>query len=1543
MHAFLHDLDANAVVSRHPHELTIVRDGRVAKVARAQWGTNIRAADLDGVPRWRHFHWLSGDDVAALELGDGPWLMAVRDHIEGRTLREAWLDDEQARSIALRLTYRVRDLHEHELFHGDLQPANVVVDPEGDVWLIDLAVLETRPGQSGHVAGSAALMAPELWEGAPPSRPADVYALGCLCCWLLTGRYPHQADDLAGWARAHREKRAKIEGLPTALESVIRRMLDHDPAARPQLQELIDALIAADVRADFTPTTAGGLAHLDLTDVVEAASRQNTHLAVFGPRGCGKSRAARRLKVEAARRRIDCVLLSGTEPICASSISLSDGPWASVHALAQAIGERRGSRLDLPMLGRGDRLHAFEQLTEMVFEAADDRPLLIVWDDFDRLRPDALAWWRHFRDAIDRRGASFSTVVLFAEDREVPAIRRVVEPVAPGSWSRWRAGTLRAEVRGLSQARWDQLVAEHGTVPGSFLGALDRELGARGIVGVKRQDWDTATLQSMRTGWRDRVAELSGQCAYAEIIEICEGLYRSLTSRGKADDDTLYDLFVAWTDATIGGGGNDLASALDTALRPHDTKARFGIAHARLLNALGRHDEGLAVLERAQHATRAQVAEIAGWRAQLALSAGRLEEARAHAEAGLVHVADAPPGVAAHLQVLQHAPGALRGDRDALGALAELATKLEAADVPHLLRARLHAYRAIGLGRADLLDEATDAHLRALEQIEQGGLSAELPTFLLNAGTAYHRQGRLGLAREYYARGLRIAQPTTRASTRALLFANQANVDLALGRLAEATELVQRGLEIARRGQLSSIEALSRSIAADIELARGDTAAARTAYLDILADEGLRLTPAQQAETRLSLAEAALQDGDPAGAAPYLDEARRMIEEHALDDLEHHHGILRARLQWAEGGELGTMAGIELFRRHLLAAKEAGNHRLVLRQSAHLSEHLEREGLDELLTELGDVVQTARNAVATGLGRDLRRDFFAQLPAIGKPTHRETARPETSFVAPTVRAPRSGPTYEPFYRMLSLNEVILHTERLDEMLPEALEIATTLSGAERGFILLRDESAGRVGSFVVAASRDVDGKRIPSPHLEVSLTIAEEAARTGRTVVTLNAREDGRFSQALSVVDLDLTSVLCVPVRDASGLLGALYVDHRFQPGVFEGEVPRMMEAFGHQLALAINNARRIAELQAERARLADAEAKLSELLRERESMLEGLEKRCAQLTDQVERAQSDATLRAAFPHIAYGSREMERVLKQVERVARGDIPVIVTGESGVGKELIARAVHEASPRRGGPFVAFNCGAVSESLFESEMFGHIKGAFTGADIDRQGLFMAANGGTIFLDEIGEMPLSMQVKLLRVLQERQLRRVGETQTRPIDVRVVAATNRDLAQMVAEETFREDLFYRLAAFVIEIPALRDRRDDIPLIAMSVLDRIAEESQRNVRLTPAGARLLRQCDWPGNVRELENTLRTAVVMADGEELGETELAPLVRIRTSTSGSTPIGATSETRGRRRKANRVDVTDAMRRAGDDRAKAAEILGVSERTLYRYLKRWDLY
>ena len=302
-------------------------------------------------------------------------------------------------------------------------------------------------------------------------------------------------------------------------------------------------------------------------------------------------------------------------------------------------------------------------------------------------------------------------------------------------------------------------------------------------------------------------------------------------------------------------------------------------------------------------------------------------------------------------------------------------------------------------------------------------------------------------------------------------------------------------------------------------------------------------------------------------------------------------------------------------------------------------------------------------------------------------------------------------------------------------------------------------------------------------------------------------------------------------------------------------------------------------------------------------------------------------------PGLIVRSPAMKRTLDLARRVAQVDSTVLITGESGSGKERIARFIHDESARAAGPFVAINCGAVPESLLESELFGHTKGSFTGASQDRAGLFEAANGGTLLLDEIGEVPPPMQVKLLRVLQEREVRRVGENRHRPINVRVLGATNRDLLAEVHAARFRQDLYYRLRVVEIVVPPLRERRDDVLPLARHFLKTSAERLGRApANLTPEAAQQLLKYAWPGNVRELENAIERAVVLSSGTRIGVEDLPPEVGLALPTVASTGDVRTLAD------VERDYIAAAVRSVGGNRAKAAAKLGIGTATLYRKLK-----
>ncbi|MGE3959740.1 MAG: sigma 54-interacting transcriptional regulator [Vicinamibacterales bacterium] len=344
----------------------------------------------------------------------------------------------------------------------------------------------------------------------------------------------------------------------------------------------------------------------------------------------------------------------------------------------------------------------------------------------------------------------------------------------------------------------------------------------------------------------------------------------------------------------------------------------------------------------------------------------------------------------------------------------------------------------------------------------------------------------------------------------------------------------------------------------------------------------------------------------------------------------------------------------------------------------------------------------------------------------------------------------------------------------------------------------------------------------------------------------------------------------------------------------------------------------------------------LDEALKDVTDRLKSAEQRLAQRKRQLARV----TVEERATGIVAQSRKMQRVLEEARRVARVDSTVLLTGESGVGKEALARFIHDESSRAPKPFVAINCAAVPEALIESELFGHVRGSFTGATQDRVGLFESANGGTLLLDEVGDLPMAMQVKLLRVLQEREFRRVGENRTRRVDVRVLGATLRDLPGEVAAGRFRQDLYYRLRVIEIRIPPLRERRDDVLPIARQVLAETASRLKLPVSgFTPAAADQLLRWGWPGNVRELQNVVERALVLARGTRVEVEDLPDEVRHSSIGIGAPGLAPLTRTLA---EVERDHILAVLNAHDGNRTKAAAALGIGSATLFRKLREYKV-
>jgi transcriptional regulator with GAF, ATPase, and Fis domain len=477
-------------------------------------------------------------------------------------------------------------------------------------------------------------------------------------------------------------------------------------------------------------------------------------------------------------------------------------------------------------------------------------------------------------------------------------------------------------------------------------------------------------------------------------------------------------------------------------------------------------------------------------------------------------------------------------------------------------------------------------------------------------------------------------------------------------------------------------------------------------------------------------------------------------------------------------------------------------------------------------------------------------------------------------------------------RLIRFSATLLQSRDADALLEALLDEAVALTGADRAVLLVLQES-----QLTVRAARNVAGQSLPDARQQLSETILTKVLRSCEPLLVQNALADPEFSASESVVNLQLSSVMCVPLGDRPPPFGLLYLGtDRFRGG-FDADALDLLTIFAAQASLLLQNAQLLDELRLDVRELRDR------LEHQRYGELVGA---CAGMRD---------------------------VYRRVDKVAPTDITVLLQGETGTGKELIAREIHLRSPRSAGPFMVLNCGAIPETLLETELFGHVRGAFTGAVASRPGRFQAASGGTLFLDEVGEMTPALQVKLLRALDEKQVTRVGETRPEAVDIRVVAATHRVLEDEVRRGGFREDLYYRLNTLSIRLPPLRERGDDVLVLARYFLAIFTAEYKSRARgFSPQALAALRKHAWPGNVRELKNRIQRAVVLAERPVLRPDDL--------ELPGEEAVSVLPLAQAREEFQRRY-IEQVLERNGGNRTRAARELGVDPRTVFRFLEKLE--
>ena len=785
---------------------------------------------------------------------------------------------------------------------------------------------------------------------------------------------------------------------------------------------------------------------------------------------------------------------------------------------------------------------------------------------------------------------------------------------------------------------------------------------------------------------------------------------------------------------------------------------------------------------------------------------------------------------------------------------------------------------------------------------------------------------------------------------------DDARLALWLGQIGQARELAEAAISKAEVASDDVGRGLALSALAGVDAREGhlERAIARWDEASTSLREKERYDAS--ASALLDAAEALLDRDGPAdvsAAASRLAAARDEIGDRALDGLRPRLRMLLASARGATGDVEGALVELD---RAIEELRGAAARELAWRTHVAIARLSTLAGAEVKARKANERALEILEDIATALPKQLR-DAFWSVPV--RATTRALASGRSERSASTSSDLALGGRWA---RLLEITKRLASERDVPRLLARINESAVDLSGAERGFVLL----VGADGKLETHAVRDAASP--DDPHVAFSQSIAEAVLIDGEPIVTVDAQTDRRLSEYVSVHRLMLQSVACVPIRatsiigtgtaageGGSGMLGVLYVEHRVRRARFGQADVELLLAFADQAAIALANAKLYRDLDTRQRELAESNEALEKAKEDIERLLDARTMELDEAKSELVRTREALRAQHERHGIVGRSDGIRRVLAIVDRVGPLSVPVVIQGESGTGKELVARAIHFGGTRAKKPFVALNCAAVPETLLESELFGHRRGAFTGADRDRNGVFVQAHGGTLFLDEIGDMPAKMQVELLRVLADGRVKPIGGEEETVVDVRIVAASNKALKEQVEKGLFREDLYYRLAVVEMRLPPLRERRTDIPLLAEHFLTEQAKrEGLPKKRISKDALAVLSSHALPGNVRQLEHVLMSASILSAGGTITAADLSVLTggepppmfmgpseveEVQPTGAQATPPPANLE---EWKAHERRKILEALESAGWNRVKAAGRLGMPRRTFYRRLREYGI-
>jgi serine/threonine-protein kinase PknK len=1427
-------------------------------------------------------------------LPDSGRAYLVRELVAGRSLADCLDQPDDPRTYLCAVAQaaeQLTHLHRASLLHGDLKPANIIVGPDGHATLVDLGLAATlRDGGQRPTGLTPRYAAPELFTGAPLTVRAEVFALGVTL-----------GETLAAL-------RANIDPVVARhLDDVVRRATDLDPLARfPSADEVASAIRSAAQlpahdadRTVFAWPIVGLDAVSNALDVRVEALRSGAGLIVTGPAGAGKTTLLRRLAW-----------------------------WLGVKGQAVAwietsVAPDPGRALDLELAGLG----------------AEPSPFVLV-DDADRLDAPHLERLAAVRASGARLVVTFNASHLASLPG--PTLELFDIPPLDDSFAR---ELVRRGIPSLGDVVADHVAARAAYLPGKIRQIVDA-IARAPVASVADVDRILAEHHDRRTD-RERVVDLLDRGHFEEAAEVLEHL---------TDDSTP---LVVIARARLFTNRGEARRAIDELERVRDSVLDGD--DVELSSSFCLH-ASRALLRSGDHAAAEKLAEEALVRTGIRSAVNddvpldKPDDSRARALISTAADALAVMGLSQSFAA-RHDEG-----KHTLERAVRIARTLEN---PRLLSVALGSL-AFALQRDAQLDAAKAAYEEALEAAERAGDAGSVATTRLNLAGIAKNQGDIAASLVHLEAAVDMGQRSGRLATLRQALLNLANLELYLGRLVHARasidELVRQREELGPhlRAQLLSLEAEHASLSGNAVVAERLCGACADAW------EALgRLEDAAEARLERVVVGATLRGSEARLLDAEIDRAATALGGGAA----HRPLLLLARARVA-ALRVDERAAAAAYDEALDVARASGQRDFVVRVLDARAMLHEDGGKPMLARRDRETALEVLEGIASLLPRDLREVFWDEprrrnLRSACLSVGSYGNSSPSAHTSATFMAPRHVPTEERLARILEINRAIAGEIDLARLLDKATEHAIALLGAERGFVLLKSgyaaqesPNAAETSSAVVFSVHAFRGREGDDPHGRFSQSIAERVVQTGEPIATVSARDDARMADYVSVHQLMLQSIACVPIRARNAtVIGALYLETRLSPVAgFAQELPTL-GALADQVAIAIETARLVGENARRASELEKKSAELEKANRELEAAQAELQERLGHRTEQLEETRRDLrSVRAVIKgHFGYEglvgrSEAMRRVYALIDRVRDADVPVLIMGESGTGKEGVARAIHNAGSRSKKPFVGINVGAIPEHLLESELFGHVRGAFTGADRDRRGLFREAMGGTILLDEIGEMPAKMQAGILRVLQEKVVRPVGGAREEPVSVRVIAATHRDLGAMVEAGTFREDLFYRLDVVKVHVPPLRDRIEDVPLLIDHFLGIFASRYGRERRsVSRAALRRLMAYGYPGNVRQLENILLNAWVLSDRPELDadDFELSDARPPPRQTSvADVPLAPDGTRKVVSLEAHKTDererILEALQAASWNRVKAAKLVGLPRRTFYRRLKEYNI-